>query len=361
MFRVLRDHDGLGVVCPSCRRMLRLPQSGEETPELVVPLPEKAGHAAEPGRRHHRRHRHRRRDTGFDEEGGGRVDHPGMLKVLMAVLAVLAIAVALVLLFPGGSGPPVEEAGVAPVVEPDPAEAAGDGLPDAGEDSGQAGGGDGSGELDVVSFDEVESRFLPVIKRFLEARDIDEMARVSREPERAMARMRGFYGANYSTPGFRHWMSNYGSIRDKGVTPVLVEDKGFRQRLVYVVEGPGDEVRVDWEAFVGWSEVDWLQLADERPATPVRLRARVKPVLYYNFDFEDEAEWVSFLVESPDDAFRLYGYARRGGEVERTLRSGEATRARPFLVDVSFPPGNPSRNQVLIRRAVSGWVDLEDQ
>ena len=34
VFRIPMNHDGRGVVCPCCMRMLRIPQEGELTPAL---------------------------------------------------------------------------------------------------------------------------------------------------------------------------------------------------------------------------------------------------------------------------------------------------------------------------------------
>ncbi len=352
MFRVLRDHDGRGVVCPSCRRMLRLPEVGEEPPMLVVPSREAPSEATRVHRRRHKRHKHHQED-GFDDDDRERPDDARMLKMLMISLAALAVGAAIILLIPPagtftGADPGEPLAGIAEpgqepaaVTQPEPEEA---------EPAGP----------DLVTVDEVDDRFRPVIERFLTAPDIESMAAAARMPERALPRMRDHYGDDYAPPGFRRIVEGKVIIRKDGVSPVEVEDGSFDRRLVYLVEQEGGAPKVDWEASVGWSDTDWSQPGESRPREPLRLRARVKPVTYYNFSFDDELKWVSFLLESPDNEHRLYGYARRGSETDNLLRTGEGKRSQPFLVDVSFPPDNPSGNQVLIERASDGWVDLRE-
>ena len=42
-----RDHDGVGIVCPSCRRILRIPGAGDASAELMKPI-HKIGFSTEP-------------------------------------------------------------------------------------------------------------------------------------------------------------------------------------------------------------------------------------------------------------------------------------------------------------------------
>lgn len=323
---------------------------------LVVPSRNAPSEATKVHRRRHKRHkRHKHhQEDGFDDDDRGRPDDARMLKMLMISLAALAVGAAIILLIPPAgtstaADPEDPEEPLAGTADPGPEPAAVTG-PKEVEPAGP----------DVVSAGEVDDRFRPVIERFLNAPDIESMAAAARMPERALPRMRDHYGDDYSPPGFRRIVESNVTIRSDGVSPVEVEDGSFDRRLVYLVEQADGAPKVDWEAFVGWSETDWSQLAESRPLEPVRLRARVKPVTYYNFSFDDELKWVSFLLESPDNEHRLYGYAPRGSESDDLLRTGEGKRSQPFLVDVSFPPDNPSGNQVLIERASEGWVDLRE-
>lgn len=90
------------------------------------------------------------------------------------------------------------------------------------------------------------------------------------------------------------------------------------------LEKNGD-YKVDWESFVGWSEKTWkdFKLADPLPDETILLRARVNFADHYNFPFEDQEEYQSLTLVSPDGDFSFTGYARRK-ETATMLRELEA-------------------------------------
>ena len=72
--------------------------------------------------------------------------------------------------------------------------------------------------------------------------------------------------------------------------------------------------------------MSWDRFVDERPSEPVLMRVYAAPSDYYNFEFANEGEWVSFGITDRDERFLLYGFARRGSETATEL---QAVASRP--------------------------------
>ena len=136
----------------------------------------------------------------------------------------------------------------------------------------------------------------------------------------------------------------------------VVRTRDFEERVISFVE-TADGLKVDWEAWVGWSEMPWSEYKSKRPAEPKVFRVVVKPSEYYNRDFSDEVKWKSFRIESPDGLESMYGYADAASELAARLKPPSDTGVMMVVLRLRFPESATSGEQVLIDEILAeGWV-----
>jgi len=328
VFRVSQDHDGKGVVCPACRIMLRLPAPEDETPPLLTPM--SGGESEE-----------------LEEiEAGEDDDHAhdpgsGNLKFFLS-LAVPALV--LLGLFAWWMAP---DPGKQDLAGPFPADLSAAPVGPSAATPAVAG----------TLVLEIES----VVRSFLTAPSIEEALRHVRDPEKTAPKVDAWLaGKTYTAPGFRQVVGDSVSNNDTTgkVFKVDVRTGDFELREIVVFGTEGD-LKVDWESWVGWSEMPWKEFQDQRPVEGKWFRVELSRVQYYNFDFKDESKWVSYRLISPYGTESLYGYVPRVSPLDEKIRPVDQNGKEKLLLKLKFPPDASSDNQVIIE-AVSGvnWVEL---
>jgi hypothetical protein len=78
---------------------------------------------------------------------------------------------------------------------------------------------------------------------------------------------------------------------------------------------------LNWESFVGLSELPWSTLQRERPSQPTMIRTLIAHDSFFNGPFADESIFESFRLTSSDGTHTLHGYCRRTGETARHLKA----------------------------------------
>ena len=356
VFRVASDHDGLGVVCPSCERMLRLPTPTDPVPELVRKksaeelAAEKSEPAEEPeaaGKGKRRRKKRAEDEEDFRPQG----QNPVVMIGVVASLGLLAVALAVVVLWPKGEvAPRARNEGPTEVF---PVAAASEKV--ASEDEVMT----PEEAAAVVSLDVLRDEIEPVILGFLESTDVVGQSRWVRHAARTRPRMEAW--PRLDAPGFRTILWGAGQTRVGKAVLLMVETDDFRQRPIGLVE-EDDGWKVDWEAWVGWSEMSWREMIEKRPTEPVLCRVQVTATDYFNYRFSDETAWESYWLESPDAEASLYGYVPKGGVMDHLLKPADNERRVPFLVKLAFPEGETRGNQVEIVEVVGrSWVNPEEE
>ena len=384
VFRVPRDHDGQGVVCQNCRRLLRLPAAGDPTPPLVAepvapPLnattttaatttttATTAAPAMTPAAAVLQRikHRVRKRRTGAATAGGAAPpswDHQTAATAKSRrhdrrpLRWLLAGAVALLGVVAGGLGvawhgkeqvTPPQARHLPQLTPPPPATA-----PGAAEPVVSA--------LMQRSVPSILAEAEPLARKFLEATTIAELLPLVRQPERAKPRMQRQYPQGHiDPPGLAQFnpTGNVG-INEAGAM-VDVRTRNFASRQLVLVATPAG-LKIDWESWVGWSDLSWSTLLATLPTQATLFRVIVKRVDYYNFGFSDDKQWQSFRLESQDGEHMIFGYVQRGSAVEAKLRISPDATSTPMILKIRFPAGvAASNNQVVVDEVLAnGWVE----
>ncbi len=197
-----------------------------------------------------------------------------------------------------------------------------------------------------------------VVRRFFAAETIDEMARWVRDRERVLPLMRGFYarrGHEFRPEACKAVGEDETAFVEGAMTAVLVTLGDWSQRQIALRETPGGFL-VDWESWVGYSEMSWEEFARDKPVEPRVFRVRMKREAYYNFGFSDDSQWLCFRLLSPADDM-LWGYAREESAPGKLHTWHLGDREELVTLRLRFPENATRPDQVVIDGIVaSGWV-----
>ena len=145
------------------------------------------------------------------------------------------------------------------------------------------------------------------------------------------------------------------------MTSLTLQMKDYTLKPIALVRAD-DGYRVDWESWVGWTEMSWEQLIKERPTEPQIVLVRAKIDAYYNRDFTDEAKWVSITLNNPNSDRTLYGYVDREDPTLTRLISGVSSGEVAVTVKIRYPENARAGNQVIITEFIfNGWVAPEKE
>jgi hypothetical protein len=349
VFRVPRDHDGHGVVCPNCRRLLKIPLPGDRPAPLMVSLPtpgvEEAEQAAEEphaGGDRRRKKRVRMTDdqlwdsTAESTQGSSMNEKRQMIWMLAGGGALFALILGFVLEAMLG-GKKSDSASVASAVVPPIAQPA---------------------VLEKISDAAFLSAAEQLARKFLEAKGVDEMLPLVRNPDTAAPRMRAFYpDGSIKAVGMAEFNTNAFVIRMGSALYVRIRTVDSEDKFLAFFE-TADGLRIDWESWVAWSEMPWEAFMAAKPATAQVFRVKLSAVDYYNMDFADDAKWQSFFMESPDGSQTLYGYAEIGSTLSVNLKPPSDAERIQLTLSLRYPPNASSPNQVIIEKIISeSWVE----
>ncbi|MEZ5300628.1 MAG: hypothetical protein R3F11_08210 [Verrucomicrobiales bacterium] len=200
------------------------------------------------------------------------------------------------------------------------------------------------------------SRITPIVKSFLEAPTLDALASVSRDPQKALPKMREFYargGGTYRPFGMREIGDFTDALFIGRATILPVQTGDFEERSLAVIESEDGTNAADWESFVGYGELGWEEMLATRPEEPVLMRVRARLDSYYNFGFADERAWVCLSMEDIDGRHQVFAYTPRNGPVAPKLYKIIADSPDQFLAIVRLrfrrrerrEPGDPERSR----------------
>lgn len=200
----------------------------------------------------------------------------------------------------------------------------------------------------------------PLTKTFLQARTVQELLPVVRHPKITGPRIQELHpDGMLKPPGLESFAEGGAVVLEKGTAVVKVRTGTFEERNISFCK-TAEGWKVDWESWVGWSDLSWEEFKEKQPKTPTRFRVHIKPIIYYNFGFSDDHKWRSYLVESPDGNHRLFAYVERGSRVDDLINLADTPGGGDYVLDLRFPADSPGTNQVLIEdRIAEGWVEPE--
>jgi hypothetical protein len=227
---------------------------------------------------------------------------------------------------------------------------------------------EGPREIEEIEVPSVGQQALAtyLIERFLSSDDLEVRSGLVLGGERVKGLMGSYRERPTGLPD--RWGQQPGAMNryflGRGEQRAIVmqfEQEGLLREAVLLEQEDGG-YRLDWEAYVGHSDLPWDVLRESRPEEAVVLRCYLLPDEYYNFGFGDAERWACFRLDSPDNHYAVYGYVERGSELERRLRDTLPLGggARPASLEVAYPEGGGrAGNQVeIIELLGSGWSEF---
>jgi hypothetical protein len=354
VFRVQREYDGRGLVCPSCRRMLKIPLAGDDVPPLLMPQrpspmkapPSNPGAHSGGARRHTKKSHHSERHMW--EGSSGHASRLGLgekrqmywLLIVGTFLLMVIVAGVLLTMFGGKAHAP-------------PLVASSLGKPAVPSNQPETPLPTNTRRTDAAFLAEAE----PLTRKFLEACRIEDLLPLVRNPSVAEARMRRHYSAGeIAAPGMVAF-NTASEILRTGTTSILKSRTRSHDEIALAYVETPQGIKIDWESWVGWSDMSWQQFLTTKPTAGQVFRLVLCPTDYYNFAFANDNKWQAYRLTSPDGGNLLYGYAERGSVMNSKLRPSLDNQQTPLMLALKFPENATSNNQVLIEKIVAeGWV-----
>jgi hypothetical protein len=197
----------------------------------------------------------------------------------------------------------------------------------------------------------------PFAEKFLNATRVEDLLPLIAYPEKHKEKMMAYYPDGSVTPsGLIPFDSDMVVAFFELYAAVPVKTSDYKRRtLVFVETEQG--IKIDWESWVGWSEIPWKTMVETKPTKPMLVRAKYRVAHYYNFDFSDERKWSCYEIASPDESYFMYGYVERDSDLDHRLKQNRENVFIGVILKMSFPLGSQRSNQVLIQdRVAEGWI-----
>lgn len=210
-------------------------------------------------------------------------------------------------------------------------------------------------ELLQVTFEDIEACRTQA-EAFLTAPDILALKDLIRDSDRVFPTLVNHYKTTpYSPSVVRDTMvSGQSQTLGKFVSfPVLLGN--YETRLIALEVTPNGP-RVDWESWVGYSELSPNELILQQPKQPVLIRTKIAADSYYNFDFSDDSLWVSYRLQGEENEPSLQAYLDANSPIRSSLpRIGEPAQA--YILKVHYPEQVRSPDQLILSEVINeGWV-----
>lgn len=382
IFRAPRDYPGLGIVCPLCDRMLRLPREGDlyPAPSNIAPLTEQnespqerivaatndlspsriatIPHPVDAQSQASSEHDDNRviplqRPNQFQENEWGQTSTAQVARfrnansffvryrfflISFGVLLLILLVAVVVKEFRQPAKPTTDPIiSAIPIAEtplPNPAPPA-------------------KNEFRIMDLESA-------VRGFMNAESIDEMKKFIYLDDSVERKVNAYYAAvPWKKIGFSSILEDQISISlDGKVVTVKVTDRNFEEQDVALRVEP-EKYLIDWESWVAWGQMTLDEILTLKPRDAVEVRLQVANEIYFNFDFpkDQENQWVSFKLSFRNEDRVLHGYAPRAGELHDALRLQPDELSRNMILRIRFPANSTSSNQVLIDSVIQdGWV-----
>ncbi len=197
-----------------------------------------------------------------------------------------------------------------------------------------------------------------ILQRYWRATDWEGKIASVLYPEKAKVSMQDFYEVQKQTDPTLGALGGVQRYRFNGVEIITYGYAGSRLKgrveMALLKDAEG-KWKLDWESFVGYSEMAWGQFKKERPTGAKLFRVFADRGDYWNFEFSEESKFLSVQMLSPDGLTSIHGYCERasslGQEVESVLSRSQGVQA--LTLRLAFPEKAESDHCVRILGLVS--------
>ncbi len=230
-------------------------------------------------------------------------------------------------------------------------------------------GAGSGGEEEVAPIDTRAFSNEPVelLTRFMEATSWEELLPLIRHPEVMEPIMRRWYAAHpfQASPDFQIVNIEDGALDsadgdglgERWVNLISVQRHPKEAPYTVFVELTSDGYKIDWETAVQYQGLAWTNFLQQRTGDGHYFRVHVGANDYYNYQFSDPREWLSFKVRDPYTEMEVPGFARRHSSVGRKLqRYTEAQGWTPVIVELEHPQNGVSDSVQIASLLQKEWL-----
>lgn len=219
--------------------------------------------------------------------------------------------------------------------------------------------------LPVVNASTVLAEATQVLRKYLDTPNWRDRVLYVHEPQRVSKLMEDYYERQQSIDPVLGALMDQGRYRIDGTEIVLITYRGARLEgkvEIALRQDPDGRMVIDWESFVGYSELSFKRLAETKTTTPKLIRAYVKLDDYYGDEFSDAKKYLSLKLTSPDNEDSLNAYCERDSVIGRWIVENLGSEANSSLITgytlwVSYPPDAKSNRCLnLVQLAASRWL-----
>jgi hypothetical protein len=199
-----------------------------------------------------------------------------------------------------------------------------------------------------------------VLEKFLAANSVEERMKLMANASVLEEPVRHYY-EKHPVGAIPYEEIQYGLKSQENFTEFRVVLKDGTKRFAAVVSTPEGPM-VDWPSFVALGDLDWEQMRQSRPTTPVLMRVLAAPAVHFtgHFSDADALRCVQLVPAGNPSATPIYGYLPRGNDLDRQidyqLRSSGGELAA-LTVKICYSHEASGNDQAWITElVVSGWV-----
>ncbi len=182
------------------------------------------------------------------------------------------------------------------------------------------------------------------LEKFLAAESVDDLIPYVVNVESLREKMIAYYGGEKIKQSKLIEAKQTG---DLGLHPGYIittfEDQDFKMQRALIKYDDG-AFKLDWESYVGYSEISWEEMKRLKPVQPFTMRVVLSVKDFYLYDFSDEKLWQSVSLTNPNVDVTMYGYVKRGSAVEQLVSNFGMTTANYYLTVKARYPENATRD-----------------
>lgn len=181
---------------------------------------------------------------------------------------------------------------------------------------------------DTEALAKITENLVAVTGQFLSSKSVDDRLRLVRNPELVQAKMEKYYsreGINNDLKIDGEPLATNLFSRNGAEFAGVVLDFSDLTRRGTIFQKQGDRWLLDWESFVGYSEMEWSDFLAEDVGKSVEFRLLASFDDYYNFSYSDDGKYICYKLVDVDSSATCWGYCEResatGKSLARSVRS----------------------------------------